>query len=68
MIWKILQKILQQKKRTVIEEEEELNKDDRELTILKSAVVKAIKNTGRKTAIGDDNTPVDLLKELEETN
>ena len=34
------------------------------LTILKSEIVKAIKDMRRKKATGDDNTPVDLLKEL----
>ena len=33
-------------------------------TILKSEVIKVIKDLGRKKAIGDDKIPVDLLKEL----
>ena len=41
-----------------IEAEEELDKDD------KNEVVKAIKDMQRKKATGDDNIPVNLLKEL----
>jgi hypothetical protein len=47
-----------------VESEEELNEDDKGPTILKSEVVKVIKDMQRKKATGDDNIPVDLLKEL----
>ena len=49
---------------TEIEAEVELDEDDKGPTILKSEVVKAIKDMQRKKATGDDNIPVDLLKEL----
>ena len=38
--------------------------DDKGPTMLKSEVVKAIKDMRRKKAIGDNNIPVDLLKKL----
>jgi hypothetical protein len=41
-----------------------LDEDDKGPTILKSEVVKAIKDMRRKKATRDDNIPVDLLKEL----
>jgi hypothetical protein len=46
-----------------IEREDELDKVDKGPTILKSEVVKAIKDMQRKKATGD-NMPVDLFKEL----
>ena len=45
-----------------IEVEDELDEDDKGPTILKSEVVKAIKDMRRKKATGDDNIPVELLK------
>ena len=51
-------------KDNAIEAEDELDEDDKEPTILKSEVVKAIKDMRRKKATGDDNIPVDLLKGL----
>ena len=51
----------------VIEVEEELCDDDKGPTILKSEVVKAVKDMRRKKATGDDNIPVDLLKELRDS-
>ena len=45
------------------EAEVELDEDDKRPTILKSDIVKAIKDMRRK-ATGDDNIPVDLLKKL----
>ena len=50
-----------------IEADEELDEDDKGRTILKSEVVKAIKDMRRKKATGDNNIPVDLLKELGDT-
>jgi hypothetical protein len=47
-----------------IEVEDELDEDDKEPIILKSEIVKAIKDMRRKKTTGDDNIPVDLLKEL----
>ena len=47
-----------------IEAEEELDEDDKGPTILKREVVKAIKDMRRKKATGDDNVPVNLLKDL----
>jgi hypothetical protein len=47
-----------------IQVEKELNEDDKRPTILKSEVVKGIKDMQRKKATGDDNILVDLLKEL----
>jgi Reverse transcriptase (RNA-dependent DNA polymerase). len=41
-----------------------VNEADKLLAILQSEVVKAIKGMRRKKATGDDNTPVDLLKEM----
>ena len=46
------------------EVEEELDEDDKRPTILKSVVVKGIKDMQRKKATRDYNIPVDLLKEL----
>jgi hypothetical protein len=46
-----------------IETEEELDEGDKGPTILKSDLVKAIKDMRRKKATGD-NIPVNLLKEL----
>ena len=43
---------------------EELNEDHIGHTILKSEVVKVIKDMRRKKATWDDNIPVDLLREL----
>jgi hypothetical protein len=40
-----------------IEAEDELDEDDKGPTILKSEVVKAIKDMRRKKATGDDNIP-----------
>ena len=51
-------------KDSAIEGEEELDEDDKGPTVLKSEVVKVIKYMWSKKAIGDDNKPVDLLKEL----
>ena len=45
-----------------IEAEEELNEDDKGPTILKSEIVKAIKDMRRKKTTGDDNIPVNLLR------
>ena len=45
-------------------EEEELDENDIRPAILKSEVLKVIKDMRRKKAIRDDNIPVDLLKEL----
>ena len=42
-----------------IEAEEQLDEDDKGPTILKSEVVKAIKDMRRKKATGDNNIPVD---------
>ena len=47
-----------------IETEDELDEDDKEPIMLKSEIVKAIKDMRRKKTTGDDNIPVDLLKEL----
>ena len=47
-----------------IEAEEKLDEDEKGHTILKSEIVKAIKDMQRKKATGDDNIPVDLLKKL----
>jgi hypothetical protein len=47
-----------------IEAEDELDENDEGPTILKSEIVKAIKDMRREKATGDDNIPVDLLKEL----
>ena len=47
-----------------IEAEDKLDEDDKGPIILKSEVIKAIKNMRRKKALGDNNIPVDLLKEL----
>jgi Reverse transcriptase (RNA-dependent DNA polymerase). len=47
-----------------IEAEDELDEDDNGPTILKSEVVKAIKDMRRKKATGDNNIPIDLLEEL----
>ena len=47
-----------------IETEEAQVEDDKGPTILKNEIVKAIKAMRRKKATGDDNIPVDLLKEL----
>jgi len=47
-----------------IEAEDELDEDDKGPTILKSEVVKAIKDMQRKKTTGEDKIPVDLLKEL----
>ena len=47
-----------------IEAEDELGKDDKGPTIFKSEVVKVIKDMRNKKTTGDDNIPVDLLKEL----
>ena len=44
--------------------EEEINEDNRIPTILKSEVVKAVKDMRRKKSSGNVNIPVDLLKEL----
>ena len=41
-----------------------LYEDDKGPTVLKSEVVKAIKDMRRKKATGDDNIPIYLLKEL----
>ena len=41
-----------------------MDEDDKRPTIVKSEVVKGIKDMRRKKATGDDNIPVDLLKEL----
>ena len=41
-----------------------MDEDDKGPTILKSEVVKAIKDMQRNKAIGEDNIPVNLLKEL----
>ena len=57
MIRKIAQKILELKQK--------LDEDDKGPTILKSEVVKAIKDMQRKKAMGDNNIPVNLLKESE---
>ena len=45
-----------------IEAQDELDEDDKGPTILKSEI--AIKDMRRKKATGNDNIPVDLLKEL----
>ena len=47
-----------------IEAEEELEEDDKGPTILKSEVVKDIKDMRRKNATGDENISVNILKEL----
>jgi hypothetical protein len=47
-----------------IEAEDKLDENDKGPTILKSEVVKAIKDMRRKKPTGDDNIPVNLLKEL----
>ena len=47
-----------------IEAEDELDEDDKGPTILKTEVVKAIKDMRRKTATGDNNILVNLHKEL----
>ena len=47
-----------------MEAEEELNEDDKRSPILKSEVVKGIKQCERKKFTGDDNIPDDLLKDL----
>ena len=47
-----------------IEAEEELDEDVKGPTILKSEVVKPIKDMQRKKVTGDDNILVDLLNEL----
>ena len=47
-----------------IEAQDELDEDEKGPTILKSEIVKAIKDMRRKKATGDDNIPVDLIKEL----
>ena len=44
-----------------IEAEDELDEDDKGPTILKSEIVKAIKDMRRKKATGDDNIPVDVV-------
>ena len=43
---------------------DELDEDDKGPTILKSEIVKVIKDKRRKKATGNDNIPADLLKEL----
>ena len=50
-------------KNIVIEAAEELDENGKEPIILKSQVIKAIKDMRRKKATGD-NIPVNLLKEL----
>ena len=47
-----------------IEAEQKLDEDEKGPTIPKGVVVKAIKDMRRKKATGDENTPMDLLKEL----
>ena len=47
-----------------IKAEEELDEDGKGPTIIRSEVVKAIKDMRRKKTTEDDNIPVDLLKEL----
>jgi hypothetical protein len=47
-----------------IEADEELDEDDKGTTILKSKVVKVIKDMQRKKANGDDDIPMNLLMEL----
>ena len=49
---------------SLIEAQDELDEDDKGPTILKSEIVIAIKGMRRKKATGDDNIPIDLLKEL----
>jgi hypothetical protein len=47
-----------------IEAEDKMDEDEKGPTILKSEVIKAIKDMRRKKATGDNNIPVDLLKVL----
>ena len=46
-------------KAIAIEAEEELDEDDKGPTIVKSEVVKGIKDMRRNKATGDDNIPMD---------
>ena len=48
----------------MIEEEKDVNEDDKGPSILRSEVEKAIKDLGRGKATGDDNIPAEILKVL----
>ena len=48
----------------IIEEEKDVNEDDKGPSILRSEVEKAIKDLGRGKATGDDNIPAEILKVL----